>query len=260
VTLPDQRRFEGTVIGSDPDSDLAIVKINGQGLPTAQLGDSSRLRKGEWVVAIGNPLGFESTVTVGVVSAARRGTFTVEGKQLHSVIQTDAAINQGNSGGALVDLDGRLVGINTAIVSTPLSGGSIGIGFAIPINDARPVVEQLVRQGRVMRPWIGIRYEPLADPHDVWSDASAEARRGVVVREVFDTSPAASAGLRAGDVIRRLDRTAIANSDDVVEFVQHHNPGDAVSVVVMRGGRQQSLKLRLAQRPEPARVNALPRK
>ena len=104
VTLPDQRRFEGTVVGSDPDSDLAIVKINGQGLPTARLGDSSRLRKGEWVVAIGNPLGFESAVTVGVVSAARRGTFTVEGKRLHSVIQTDAAINQGNSGGALVNL------------------------------------------------------------------------------------------------------------------------------------------------------------
>jgi len=261
ITLPDQRRFEGTVVGSDPDSDLAIVKINGQGLPTARLGDSARLRKGEWVVAIGNPLGFESTVTVGVVSAARRGTFTVEGKRLHSVIQTDAAINQGNSGGALVDLDGRLVGINTAIVSTPLSGGSIGIGFAIPINDARPVVAQLMHSGRVTRPWIGIRYEPLLDPQDaVWSDVPADDRRGVVVREVFETSPAASAGLRAGDVIRRLDRTPIDDSEDVVEFVQRHSPGDAISIAVVRGGRLKSVKLRLSQRPEPAQVNALPRK
>jgi serine protease Do len=261
VTLPDQRHFEGTVIGSDADSDLAIVKINGQGLPTARLGDSSRLRKGEWVVAIGNPLGFESTVTVGVVSAVRRGTFTVEGKRLHSVIQTDAAINQGNSGGALVDLDGRLVGINTAIVSTPLSGGSIGIGFAIPVNDARPIVEALMRNGRVTRPWIGIRYEPLVDPSEaVWSDKAPANQRGVVVREVFDTSPAASAGLRAGDVIRRMDRTPIEDSEDVVEFVQRHTPGDAISVSVVRAGRSKSLNLRLAQRPDASAVNALPRK
>src|SRR5262249_17221423 len=143
VILPDKRRFDGQVLGTDPEDDLAILKIDGTHLPTAPMGDSTRLRKGEWVIAIGNPLGFESTVTVGVVSAERRGPFTVEGKTLRHVIQTDAAINQGNSGGALVNLGGELIGINTAIVSTSAAGGSIGIGFAIPVNDARPIVAQL---------------------------------------------------------------------------------------------------------------------
>src|SRR5229473_6295146 len=158
VTLPDKRRFDGQVLGTDPEDDLAIVKIDGRGFPTAPLGDSARLRKGEWVIAIGNPLDFQNTVTVGVVSAQRDGPIPVEGKTLRHVIQTDAAINQGNSGGALVNLSGELIGINTAIVSTSSAGGSIGIGFAIPVNDVRPVIRELIRYGRVMRPWIGIRY------------------------------------------------------------------------------------------------------
>jgi S1-C subfamily serine protease len=257
VTLPDKRRYEGNVLGTDPDADLAIVKINGGSLPVAELGDSARLRKGEWVVAIGNPLGFESTVTVGVVSAARKGSFTVEGKRLHSVIQTDAAINQGNSGGALVNLEGRLVGINTAIVSTPLSGGSIGIGFAIPINDAVPVVRQLLRNGKVLRPWIGIQYEGLRDEQDVFSDPPKDGRRGVVVLGVFPDSPAASAGIRSGDVIRGLDRTRIERTEDVIEFVQRHHPGDSIAVMLLREGKSKTLTLRLVQRPEPAQLNAL---
>src|SRR6266852_6379944 len=164
VTLPDKRRFDGQILGTDPEDDLAIVKIDGRGFPIAPLGDSARLRKGEWVIAIGNPLDFQNTVTVGVVSAQRDGPFTVEGKTLRHVIQTDAAINQGNSGGALVNLSGELIGINTAIVSTSSAGGSIGIGFAIPVNDARPVIAELIRYGRVIRPWIGIAYDQAPDP------------------------------------------------------------------------------------------------
>jgi S1-C subfamily serine protease len=266
VTLPDKREYEGQVVGTDPEDDLAVVKIDGHGLPTARMGDSARLRKGEWVIAIGNPLGFDSTVTVGVVSAERRGPFTVEGKTLRNVIQTDAAINQGNSGGALVNLNGELVGINTAIVSTSMAGGSIGIGFSIPINDARPVVSQLIQYGRVIRPWIGIKYEPLAalaaadDAHDASvaashsgadapADGSTPTGRGVVVNQVLPGSPADEAGLREGDIIRRLDKALIASSEDVYRFIGAHEPGQRIRVVVQRRGRLTALSLRLGQKP-----------
>jgi S1-C subfamily serine protease len=247
VTLPDQRRFEGVVLGTDPDSDLAIVKIQGEKLPQAAVGNSGKLRKGEWVIALGNPLGLGSTATVGVVSAARRGPFTVEGRTLRSVIQTDAAINQGNSGGALVNLDGELVGINTAILSTSFAGGSIGIGFAIPINDAWPIVQQLVRGGRVVRPWIGIVYETAAG-REAWQET--HPAKGVVVRRVLKGSPAAVAGLTTGDVVRRLGSTPIQDTADIFEFIGHHSPGDIVEVSVQRGSTARSFHLRLAQKPD----------
>jgi serine protease Do len=259
VTLPDKRRFEGQVVGTDPEDDLAIVKIDGQNLPIAPMGNSTQLRKGEWVIAIGNPLGFESTVTVGVVSAERRGPFSVEGKVLRNVIQTDAAINQGNSGGALVNLDGELIGINTAIVSTSLAGGSIGIGFAIPINDARPVVNQLIQYGRVLRPWIGIVYEPVPAPeseelpdHDAAPGRlfrRTGAGRGVVVKQVLPDSPADKAGLREGDIIRRLDSSPVRGSEDVYAFMSRHTPGQRVRVIVHRRGQPTTLSLRLGQKP-----------
>jgi S1-C subfamily serine protease len=227
------------------------------------MGDSTRLRKGEWVIAIGNPLGFESTVTVGVVSAERRGPFTVEGKMLRHVIQTDAAINQGNSGGALVNLGGELIGINTAIVSTSAAGGSIGIGFAIPVNDARPVITQLIRYGHVLRPWIGIRYETVPMPRPTASAppallSGAGARRrqeegsGVVVKQVLRGSPAAEAGLREGDIIRRLDASPIRGNEDMYSFIAGHKPGQRVRVVVHRGTRPANLSLRLGQKPPDA--------
>jgi S1-C subfamily serine protease len=263
VTLPDQRSFDAQVVGTDVEDDLAILKIDGHNLPTAPLGNSARLRKGEWVIAIGNPLGFESTVTVGVVSAERRGPFSVEGKVLRHVIQTDASINQGNSGGALVNLDGELVGINTAIVSTSSAGGSIGIGFAIPVNDIRPVIAQLIRYGRVLRPWIGIKYEPAPDgslasdserpafPEIGFSRRSARGK-GVLIREVLPGSPAAEAGLRQGDIIRRLGPTPVAGTEDVYTFIARHTPGQHVSVVVRRAGQSRTLTLRLGNKPRDA--------
>lgn len=247
VTLADGRRFEGTVIGSDPDSDLAIVKIPAQNLPRIALGDARLLRKGEWVVALGNPLGLGSSATVGVVSASRRGPVEVEGRTLQSVIQTDAAINQGNSGGALVNLEGELIGINTAILSTSFAGGSIGIGFAIPINDAWPIVQQLMRRGRVLRPWIGIQYAPVQS-EDEW--ASTEPAKGVIVNRVLPDSPAAAAGLAAGDIIRRLGAIPIESTSDVFRFIARHSPGQTVEVWVRRGSADHTFRLRLGQKPE----------
>lgn len=262
VTLADKRRFSGQVVGTDPDDDLAILKIDGRQFPTAPLGDSSRLRQGEWVIAIGNPLGFGSSVTVGVVSAERDGPVPVEGKTLRHVIQTDAAINQGNSGGALVNLSGELIGINTAIVSTSAAGGSIGIGFAIPINDARPVIGELIRYGQVIRPWIGIRYASVADSADVpdipglmpalGPQPRPSHTTGVVVKEVLQGSPAEAAGLRQGDLIRRLDNTAVDGSTDVYGFMSSHTPGQTIRVSVRRQGRTLTLPLRLGQKPRDA--------
>jgi serine protease DegQ len=251
VKLADQRRFEGVVLGADREADLAVIKIRGKNLPHAVLGDSSKLRKGEWVVALGNPLGLGSTATVGVVSASRRGPLPVEGRLLQSVIQTDAAINQGNSGGALVNLDGELVGINTAILSTSFSGGSIGIGFAIPVNDAWPIVRQLIRTGRVVRPWIGIQYASAAGD-DEWQ--SLRPRRGVIVSKILEDSPAAGSGLAPGDVICRLGATPVAETADVHAFISHHSPGDVIEVSVLRRGAAKSFRLRLAQRPDEAPV------
>jgi S1-C subfamily serine protease len=247
VTLADGRKFEGTVVGTDVDSDLAIVRIPGKNLPHAAIGDVRSLRKGDWVVALGNPLGLGSTATVGVVSASRRGPVEVEGRTLQSVIQTDAAINQGNSGGALVNIAGELVGINTAILSTSFAGGSIGIGFAIPINDAWPIIRQLLRSGRVIRPWIGIQYEP-AGGENAWQ--STETPRGVHVTRVLRGSPAAAAGLATGDVIRRLGTMPVESTSDVFRFVARHSPGETVAVQVRRGNATRTLRLRLAQKPD----------
>lgn len=247
VTLADGRKFEGIVVGTDPDSDLAIVKIPGKGLPSVTLGDARALRKGDWVVAMGNPLGLGSTATLGVVSASRRGPVEVEGRTLQSVIQTDAAINQGNSGGALVNVAGELVGINTAILSTSFAGGSIGIGFAIPVNDAWPIVRQLLRNGRVIRPWIGIQYEP-AGGDDAWQ--STETRTGVLITRVLRGSPAAEAGLENGDVIRRLGPMPVESTSDIFQFVARHSPGETVAVQVQRGKATRTVRLRLAQKPD----------
>jgi S1-C subfamily serine protease len=262
VTLPDKRRFDGQILGTDPEDDLAIVKIDGRDFPTAPLGDSARLRKGEWVIAIGNPLDFQNTVTVGVVSAQRDGPFTVEGKTLRHVIQTDAAINQGNSGGALVNLSGELIGINTAIVSTSSAGGSIGIGFAIPVNDARPVIADLIRYGRVIRPWMGIRYAsaPVKAPagaipgllSDAVPDPHASGNAGVVVDKVLHGSPAQEAGLHEGDVIHRLDSTTVDGTEDVYAFMSHHIPGQRIRVLVRRQGHPLALSVRLGQKPHDA--------
>lgn len=207
VTLPDGRTFDGTTVGRDPVTDLAVVKIAGDNLPIASFGDSGKLRIGEWVVAIGNALALEGgpTVTQGVVGALGRSIQEENGNVLDDMIQTDAAINPGNSGGPLVNMAGEVVGINTVVASDAQN-----IGFAISINTARPVMESILAQGRVIRPYMGVSTQTVTAA--VASQYGLSVNQGALVTQVTRNAPAAQAGLRAGDVISRLDGTQITTT------------------------------------------------
>src|SRR3989442_5624307 len=196
VTLPDGRAFPGKLVGADPLTDLAVVKIDGRDLPAARLGDSAKLEVGETVIAIGNPLGLEGgpTVTVGVVSALARSIEDPGGPTLHDLIQTDAAINPGNSGGPLIRMTGEVIGVNTAIIQ-----GAQGIGFAISINSAKPIVQELLAHGRVVRPFIGI--VPVSVTPRIASAYDLPVDHSVLVARLGPRGPAARAGMRAGDII-----------------------------------------------------------
>jgi S1-C subfamily serine protease len=238
VTLADGRWFYARKVGSDPQTDLAIVRVEASNLPTAELGDSDKLQVGEWAIAVGNPLGLDSTITVGVISALNRRNLQVgDGKVLDSAIQTDAAINRGNSGGALANIQGQLIGINTAILSAGPSGGSIGLGFSIPAKTVRRVAKEIIETGSarpvvVKRPWLGISFQRV--PADVAQSLGLEADRGVQVREVVTGSPASRAGLRPEDVILRIDGKVIGDQRDVIEAIQQRKVGDAVRVHYLR--------------------------
>lgn len=214
VTLHDDRTFPAKLIGRDPNTDLAVIKIAAHGLPYARFADSNNLEAGDWVVAVGNALGLGPTLTVGVVSA-KRLNFDIDGKVFEGIVQTDAAINRGNSGGALADVNGNLVGINTAIASTSPGGGSIGIGFAIPSNTAKKIADELMKQGKVVRPWLGIRYIGL--DKDMRNRLRTEFRiadlpkeDGVLIRDVYRNSPAAAVGLQSMDVILKINGKPVA--------------------------------------------------
>src|SRR3989475_2640192 len=196
VRLSDQRKFSARLVGRDPKTDLAVLKVDAPGpLPVAELGDSSQLRVGQWAIAIGNPFGLDRTVTVGIVSATARTRVGVT--QYDNFIQTDASINPGNSGGPLLNIDGKVIGINTAIVAA-----GQGIGFSIPINQARDVMQQLITRGRVVRGWLGIAIQDVTDP--LSGGLRVKEREGVLVAEVMKGSPAEAAGLKAGDVVVEL--------------------------------------------------------
>ena len=249
VMLADKRVFKGKVVGTDPDTDVAVIRIEAKGLPTVPWGDSSALRVGHMVLAFGNPFGLNQTVTRGIVSAIGRAGLGIE--SFEDFIQTDAAINPGNSGGALVDVHGRLVGINTAIVSNTSGmggeGGSVGIGFAIPSNIVRHVVESLLRTGKVERGYLGVSVgdleEGLARKFGVPDTA------GAVVEDVTPGSPAAKAGLKAGDVIRTVDEKAIGSKDQLTFAVATDDPGTVVQLGILRDGRPQTVSVTLGSRP-----------
>jgi len=240
VKLSDGRTMRARLVGADPDTDIALIKVDGQSnLPVAPLGDSSTLRMGEWVCAIGNPLGYEHTVTVGVVSYLGRKLFDMS---LDNYIQTDAAINFGNSGGPLINSRGEVIGINAAISSRASS-----IGFAVPINGASAVLPQLRARGRVSRGYMGVGLR------DVDSDLERSLKltvdHGALVQDITAGSPADRAGLRPYDVITSLDDRAISNDDQLIREISARAPGSSARLRLVRDGRDQSLTVKLAERP-----------
>ncbi len=253
VVLADTRKTVAKVIGTDPDTDLAILKIDLDKLPVIVLGDSDTLQVGDSVLAIGNPFGVGQTVTSGIVSALGRNQLGIN--TFENFIQTDAAINPGNSGGALVDTNGNLMGINTAIYSR--SGGSMGIGFAIPVTTARQVLDGIVKDGQVRRGWIGVEPQDLnpelAETFNLKPDAVKSG--GVVITGVLQNGPAAQAGIRPGDVVTSVSGKAVTNVSQLLTAVAALKPGEAAPFSILRGGDRSEIAVTpgLRQRPKPQR-------
>ncbi|MGC9004354.1 MAG: S1C family serine protease [bacterium] len=250
VTLIDGRQFNARVVGTDPQSDIALLRIKGDNFPYLQLGSSSNLRVGDWVIAIGNPFGLSNTATVGIVSAIRKGPFRVEGKILaaSTLIQTDAAINKGNSGGALVNLAGELVGICTAILTPPMEEGNVGIGFAIAIDAVKGLLPELEEKGRVAHAWLGIRYRTL-DSSTKLMLGIPDSVRGAIIESVMEGSPAQRAGLRPGDIIVGMDGKGVKMADDVMEVMLKKKVGDELILKVWREGKEIALRAKLGEQP-----------
>jgi Do/DeqQ family serine protease len=240
VTLQDGRSLQAKLVGSDPQTDIAVVKVRAHGLTQIRLGDSARLAVGDFVVAIGNPFGLPHTVTSGIVSGLKRSGFSPD--DYEDYIQTDASINPGNSGGALVDLRGDLVGINTAILSG--SGDNIGIGFAIPVNTAARVMRQLIEYGAVDRGQLGISV--YATTAEIAHSLGLPKPVGALVTEVTPGSPAAKAGLRAGDVITAVAGHAVKTNTDLRDAIVFLRVGDTVSIDLLRNGRPERRRAVLA--------------
>ncbi len=244
VILYDKREFTGKVIGSDPRTDLAVVKINANNLPTLNFGESSKLKTGDVVLAIGNPFGLNQTITMGIVSAVGRSNVGIA--DLEDFIQTDAAINPGNSGGAMVNARGELVGINTAIFST--SGGYMGIGFAIPADMAKTVMNSIVKHGKVIRGWLGVSIQDLTP--ELAKSLNISETAGALISGVEKDSPAAKAGLKRGDLVIELDGKKIANSTSLRNMVSANAPGTKTAVKIIRDGKEQSLTVMLGEYKE----------
>ena len=242
VELTDSRSFTAKLVGSDPPSDLAVLQIQERNLPVLNMGDSDRARVGDVVLAIGNPLGLEQTVTAGIISAKGRSTGLSDGS-FEDFLQTDAPINQGNSGGALVSATGELIGINSQILSP--TGGNIGIGFAIPVNMAKNVMDQIIRSGTVRRGSLGVTIQPVT-PEQI-SRLGLQNARGALVSAVNPGSPADRAGLRPGDVIIGLNGQAVADPNALRNAVARTPPGTDVTLTVWRDGREEQLRARLGE-------------
>jgi len=268
VTLGDDaNEVQARVVGTDPYTDIAVIKVDVNNLPAIELGNSDSLRVGNWVLAIGSPFGeqLQHTVTAGIVSALGRNIRLIDpGLQpnypgFEDFIQTDAAINPGNSGGALVNIEGKLVGINTAISSN--TGTNSGVGFAIPINLARTIMQQLIANGRVVRGYLGVGIQPITP--EIQNSLSLPDRRGAIVKDVTPNSPASRAGLRHGDVIRSIDGQPVRDVDDLRLRIASTPPGREVRLGIWREGRDQAVRVTLDELPakfrQPGEQNASPR-
>jgi serine protease Do len=253
------KAYDAHLIGTDPVTDIAVIKINPDGarLVPAVLGNSQNVRVGDWAIAVGNPLDIGTSVTLGIISAVSRTGLEAGDQPLQSVIQTDAAINPGNSGGALADINGHVIGINEAIESP--TGYYSGIGFAIPINSARKIAEQLIESGKVVHPYIGISYAPLSEvsPNErAHEGITVKGDDGVVISGVAPRSPANQAGLEPGDVILEVNGAPLTSQDDLNQIILNHNVGDTLSLLISRDGQNMTINVTLRQRPADYGVQA----
>lgn len=244
VTLSDGKEHRAQVVGKDPLSDLAVIRIKADGLPAARLGDSDGLRVGEWVVAAGNPFGLNDTITAGIVSAKGRSNMRIV--EYEDFIQTDAAINPGNSGGPLVNLRGEVVGINTAIATR--TGGNSGIGFAIPISMAKSIMESLIGTGTVTRGWLGVGIQPLDE--DMARSFGYDSTEGVLIGSVIKDGPAEAAGLKQGDIVTGFNGAKTKDMTQFRNLVAASEPNSKVKLEVFRDGRTESITVKLAQRTD----------
>ena len=250
VTLADRREFTARVIGRDTLSDVALLKIEGRGLPFVQFGDSTKARVGDWALAIGNPFGLGGTVTAGIISALHRN---IQSGQYDRYIQTDASINQGNSGGPLFDIRGNVIGVNTIILSP--TGGNIGLGFAVPSEVVRPVIEQLRGGGKVRRGYLGVSIQPLRD--DIADGLGLPHNRGEIVADVSAGGPGARASIRRGDVIVRVAGVEVTPDTTLSYTVANQKIGAPITIELLRDGKRLNLTATLGERPSEAALAAL---
>jgi S1-C subfamily serine protease len=266
VTLADGSKWPANLVGTDPDNDLAVIKIDAPAdkLKPLPLGDSQRLQVGQKVLAIGNPFGLGLTLTTGIISSLGRNIRSEVGTMIEDLIQTDASINPGNSGGPLLNSEGEIIGINSAIISP--TGASVGIGFAIPVNTAKRIIPQLVSKGYVTYPWAGASVQPLFP--ELARVLKLKVERGAMVIEVTSGGPADKAGLRGGnrqfqagnvqlivggDVITRVDQHEVKDADDLIKYIRERKPGDAVTLKILRDGQFKEVNITLQERPRTTR-------
>jgi serine protease Do len=242
VKLSDTRSFPAELVGSDPRTDVALIRVRGKNLPLAQLGNSDDLGVGDWVLAIGNPFGLEETVTAGIVSAKER---VIGAGPFDNFIQTDASINPGNSGGPLIDVDGKVVGVNSAIYSR--SGGSIGIGFAIPINLAMRVVDQLRSNRRVVRGWLGVAMQDVTP--ELARSFGLPSEEGALISDIYRGGPAHRAGIRRGDVVVGFNGQPVKNSRELSRWAAEIPIGNTVKIDVLREGSRRTFEVVVAEAP-----------
>ncbi len=245
VALADGRTLPANVVGTDPETDLAVIKVDARDLPAITFGRSDQLGVGDVVLAIGNPFGVGQTVTQGIVSALGRNHLGIN--TFENFIQTDASINPGNSGGALVDVEGHLVGVNSAIYSR--SGGSNGIGFAIPVSLAQQVMEQIVRQGSVTRGWIGVEAQDIT-PELAESFKMKEAR-GALIAGILRGGPADKAGMRPGDILLEINGRKVLDTSSMLNLISGLKPGSAAKMVILRAGAERTISAAIGRRPKP---------
>ena len=246
VALADGRTAKGHIIGSDPDTDLAVIKVDlGNNLPAITFGQSDQAHVGDIVLAVGNPFGVGQTVTMGIISALKRNHLGLS--TFENFIQTDAAINPGNSGGALVDVEGNLLGINSAIYSP--NGGSLGIGFAIPVSTAKKVMEQIIQNGAVTRGWVGIAVQELTP--ELAESFKLKDTMGVLIAEVVRGSPADKAGIKAGDILVSIDGKPLADSTAMLETISALPPGKEAALMLLRNQSEIVIQVKVGKRPKP---------